>query len=262
MTDGVASSIEGHVGWLYLDRPERRNALSSAMWQAIPEAIATLSADRHLRVIIVSGRGEHFAAGADISEFATVYANRQSSAAYAASMAAAMSALAGCPLPTIAMIDGICIGGGVALAMCCDLRFATDRAVFAITPSRLGLVSSFEDTRRLAKCIGASVSKDLLFSGRKLDTREALHIGLVDRGFPLETCRRETMTYAAQIADGARASIKAAKLFIGLAVDGQAGETAQTHAAYLDAVEGPEFAEGRAAFMQKRKPDFDIDPKA
>ena len=256
MTHAIATSIDGNIGWLYLDKPERRNAISSAMWQAVPQAISSLSANRQIRVIILSGRGEHFAAGADISEFATVYANRQSSAAYAALMAAAMSALAECRQPTIAMIDGFCIGGGIALATCCDLRFATDRAMFAITPSRLGLVYSFEDTRRLVNVVGVSAAKDLLFSGRKLGTQEAVRIGLVDRAFPPKTCLGETMANAAQIAAGARNSIETAKRFVGLAVGGQVGETLQTHAAYLDAVEGAEFAEGRTAFLQKRRPDF------
>jgi enoyl-CoA hydratase/carnithine racemase len=252
----IRATAEGAIGRLILNRPEKRNAISAEMWRAIPHAIAGLEADQAVRVILIEGAGGDFASGADIAEFDTVYATRQSSATYAADMAQAMDALCAGGKPRIAVIRGVCIGGGVALALCCDLRFAAACARFAVTPAKLGIAYSFADTRRLVDCVGAAAAKDILFSGRKLDAAAALAHRLIDAVFPAAALEDEALAYAKLLAANSSASIAVARDFITRAESGQRAETEATRKAYLDILEGPDFQEGKAAFHAKRPPRF------
>jgi enoyl-CoA hydratase/carnithine racemase len=258
----IRVATEGPIGRLILDRPEKRNAISRAMWQAIPLAVAQLEADPAIRVIVLQGAGEHFAAGADISEFDHVYGSRENAAAYAADLAGAMEALTAGKKPRIAMIRGVCVGGGVALAVSCDMRFAESAARFAVTPAKLGIAYCFEDTRRLVACIGASAAKDMLFSGRLLDTGEALRVGLIDRVFAADWLEDDTLAYAHALAANSPATIAVARDFIARALAGQQAETEATHTAYLDILNGPDFHEGKSAFREKRPPRFQNNPKS
>lgn len=256
MTNLVRTTAEGPIGRLILNRPEKRNAISGDMWRAIPDAMAGMDADAAIRVILLEGAGRDFASGADIAEFDTVYANRHSSAAYAGDMARAMNALCSLRKPRIAVIRGVCIGGGVALALCCDLRFAESAARFAVTPAKLGIAYSFDDTRRLFDCVGAPAAKDILFSGRTLDAPTALRLGLIDAVFPAATLEDEALAYAKALAANSPASIAVARDFIARALSGQRAEDEATRAAYLDILDGPDFPEGISAFREKRPPRF------
>jgi enoyl-CoA hydratase/carnithine racemase len=256
LTNPVRVETEGAVGRVILDRPEKRNAISRAMWRAIPQAVARLEADPAIRVILLQGAGEHFAAGADISEFDEVYGSRENAAAYAADLAGAMDALSAGTKPRIAMIRGVCVGGGVALAVSCDLRFAEEGARFAVTPAKLGIAYCFEDTRRLVGCIGAAAAKDLLFSGRMLNTAEALHVRLIDRVCAAGALESETLAYANILSANSPATIAVAREFVGRAVAGQQTESDSTREAYLGILEGPDFQEGKTAFREKRAPSF------
>ena len=256
MTNLVLTTAQGAIGRLILNRPEKRNAISGDMWRAIPDATAGLDANAAIRVILLQGAGEDFASGADITEFDAVYANRLSSAAYAADMARAMTALSTSLKPRIAVIRGVCIGGGVAMALCCDLRFAESGARFAVTPAKLGIAYSFEDTRRLFDCVGASAAKDILFSGRTLDAAAALRLRLIDAVFPAAALEDEALAYANTLAANSPASIDAARAFIARAQAGQRAEDEATRTAYLDILEGPDFLEGTSAFREKRPPRF------
>lgn len=256
MHDAVRASTEGPVGRLTLHRPEKRNALTQAMWRAIPAAVGALAGDGAVRAVVLTGAGGHFAAGADIGEFEEVYATRARAAEYAADVAAAMEAVAGCAKPVIAMLRGACVGGGLGLALCADLRFASDDARFAITPSRLGLVYSFADTARLVGCVGAAAAKDMLFSARALGAEEALRLRLIDRLCPPDALEGAVAEYAAGVASLSHASIATTKRFVAAISAGQHAETGATSAAYLDALDGPDFAEGRAAFLARRAPRF------
>jgi enoyl-CoA hydratase/carnithine racemase len=257
MTDenasGLLIAVQGRVGTITLNRPGQRNAITRAMWLGLPGAVARLAA---VRVIVLRGAGGDFAAGADIGEFDTVYASRDAATDYAAAMAGAMDALLACGKPVIAAIEGFCIGGGVALTLCCDFSFADAGARFAITPARLGIAYSFADTRRLVARIGAAAAKDFLFSARRIDAAEALRMGLVDRVFVAGTLDAEVAGYAEVLAGNSAASQRVAKDFVARATAGQVAEDAATRAAYLDILEGPDFQEGRRAFSEKRKPDF------
>jgi len=256
MTDYITTEIHGQIGRIILNRPEKRNAVSRAMWRAIPAAIAALDRNDKVRVIILQGAGAHFAAGADIAEFDDVYATRASAAAYAGDLAAAMDALAGGEKPRIAVIQGVCVGGGVALALCCDLRFAADDARFAITPARLGLAYSFADTRRLVTTVGAAAARDLLFSARTITAAEALALRLVDRLHPAAELHAQAHLYARSVGALSSGTIRVARNFVARTVGGQITENADTYAAYLDLLEGPDFLEGKRAFKEKRLPEF------
>jgi enoyl-CoA hydratase/carnithine racemase len=256
LTHLIRTTAEGAIGRLILNRPEKRNAISGAMWRAIPDAIAGLDADPAVRVILLEGAGGDFASGADIAEFDTVYATRAASAAYADDMARAMDALCACRTPRIAVIRGVCIGGGVAVALCCDLRFAEAGARFAVTPAKLGIAYCFEDTRRLVACVGEAAAKDILFSGRKLDAASAFQHRLVDAVFPAATLEDEAAAYANMVAANSPASIAVARDFIALVQSGQLSDTEATRKAYLDILEGPDFQEGKSAFYAKRPPQF------
>ncbi len=256
MTNLIRTTVEGAIGRLILNRPEKRNAISADMWRAIPAAIAGLDADPAIRGILLEGAGGDFASGADIAEFETVYATRAASAAYADDMARAMDALCACRTPRIAVIRGVCIGGGVAVALCCDVRFAESGARFAVTPAKLGIAYCFEDTRRLVECVGEAAAKDILFSGRKLDAASAFQHRLVDAVFPAATLEDEALAYANMVAANSPAAIAVARDFIARAQSGQLCDTEATRKAYLDILEGPDFQEGKSAFYAKRPPRF------
>lgn len=259
MTDdasGLLVDIQGRVGTMTLNRPAHRNAITRAMWLGLPAVVAGLAADSAVRVVVLRGAGGDFAAGADIGEFDTVYASRAAATDYAAAMAGAMDALLACAKPVIAAIEGYCIGGGVALTLCCDLSFADAGARFAVTPARLGIAYSFADTRRLVARIGAAAAKDLLFSARRIDAAEALGMGLVDRVLAAGGLEAALVDYAEMLAGASPASQIVAKDFVSRAAAGQVAEDAATRATYLDILEGPEFGEGRRAFRERRKPAF------
>ena len=252
----IAVSVGDGIGRLVLNRPEKRNAVSRAMWHAIPEAVERLGSDPAVRVVVLEGAGGQFSAGADIGEFPEAYGTRAVASAYAALLAAAMDAVAGCGKPTLAAIGGACVGAGTALALCCDMRFAASDAFFAVTPARLGIAYSFVDTRRLVDCVGASAARDMLFSARRVEAWEALRLRLVDRVFAPEKLEAGTLAYARGLAGMSRESIRVARDFVARAVAGQVAEDEATLGAYLDVLEAPDFAVGLRAFLGKRAPRF------
>ena len=252
----IALTAGDGVGRLVLNRPEKRNAISSAMWHALPLAVARLASDPAVHVVVLEGAAGQFAAGADITEFPDAYGTRQQATAYAALLAAAMDALAACRKPTLAAISGACVGAGVALALCCDMRFAASDAYFAVTPAKLGIAYSFTDTQRLVACIGASAARDMLFSARRVDAWEAQRLRLVDRVFAADKITAGTLAYARGLAGMSQESIRVARDFIARAAAGQRDENDATRRAYLDVLETPDFAVGLRAFLEKRAPRF------
>lgn len=251
MTGEVRLERDGPVALVTISQPARRNAVSQAMWAAIPEVLARAG---EARAVVLRGEGEHFAAGADISEFEETYRDRGSAAAALDRLEAAMAAVAGCPAPVVAAVRGSCVGGGCGLALACDLRFAAPDARFAVTPAKLGLAYTLGDTKRLVDAVGLAAAKDILFSGRMVGAEEAHRIGLADRltADPVAAAR----DYAAQLAANAPGSLRAAKAMTARIAGGQSADDAETRGLYLDLVEGADFREGYAAFLEKRYPDF------
>jgi len=239
---------------LVLDRPEKRNAVTEAMWRALPARLEEARRIDGLRLLLVEGAGDHFAAGADIEEMAALADDKEAADAYARAVTDATDALAAFPLPTIALIRGACIGGGCGLALACDLRIADATARLGVTAAKLGLLYSVGDTRRLIEAVGASRAREMLFTASVLEAREALRAGLVDRVTDPGDLDTVAANYAREISGMSPASVRMLKQFVAQALD--AGESAQSRQAFADAFRGPDFAEGRRAFAERRPPRF------
>jgi enoyl-CoA hydratase/carnithine racemase len=241
---------------LTLNRPERLNALDAAMWAAMPGLVAQAAADPALKILLVSGADSRaFAAGADISEFSRLVSGGGASE-YLDRMAAATEALASFPKPSLAVIQGPCVGGGCGIALCCDFRFADDTARFGVTPARLGLSYTLADTKRLIEAVGAGRAKDLLMTARIVGAPEALSIGLIDRLVPAPDLWAAAEAYAATIAGLSQYSTRAAKAIIAEIQSGATAETEASRGFFIDSFAGVDLAEGARAFMEKRKPRF------
>jgi enoyl-CoA hydratase/carnithine racemase len=244
------------IGEIILSQPAKRNAISASMWSALGEAVAAAEQDDGAALIVVRGDGDHFASGADISEFAKVYETPQSAERYTRVMLQGLERLENCRKPTLAAIRGACVGGGCSIALACDFRFASDRSNFAITPARLGLVYSLADTRRLINAVGASCAKDILFSGRMLTAAEAEASRLINRLCTDDTLDATVSDFAATLAAASRYSIGATKEMIRLLQGGASDDDANAMALLVQSFSGPDFAEGFRAFLDKRPPRF------
>lgn len=240
---------------LLLNRPHRRNALTVAMWSAIPELVRQAETDPDVRVLVVRGAGGSFAAGADIAEMPEVYATQEAALANDARIQGAMQALEDCRKPVIAAIEGACVGGGCGLALACDLRVAADGSRFGITPAKLGLVYGAGDCRRLVQAVGLSVAKDMLFTGRLLAADEAFRVGLVDRLVPSGGLNEAIAGLAGQIAAASGWSVTSQKEILALLRTGVEPEP-RSRDLFGQSFSGPDFREGYAAFMDKRPPQF------
>jgi enoyl-CoA hydratase/carnithine racemase len=211
-SDRLIVSGEGPIGRLTLNNPERLNALSFDMWEEIPAALARLAEKPALRVVILSGAGEKaFAAGADISQFEDGYAGTETVARANETIERAFLAIEQCPVPTIAAIRGYCIGGGLAIALCCDLRIAAEGARFGIPPARLGLGYDHMSVRRVIEAVGPTSAKEILFTARQFSTAEATGMGLVNRVVAAAELGPFVQSLAEAIAANDRESVTAAK---------------------------------------------------
>ncbi|MGI9436424.1 MAG: enoyl-CoA hydratase-related protein, partial [Geminicoccaceae bacterium] len=194
--------------------------------------------------------------GADITEFAKVHASPQTADAYRRVVDAAYQAVANFKKPTIAMIQGVCFGGGCALSLCCDLRYADHAASLCIPPAKLGLVYSLKETKRLADLVGPSKAKEMLMGAYVVDADEALRIGLVTRLFDAADLKTEVYEFAERLAGLSQATILAVKGVMGEIVDGATSETATSRRLVEEQFDSQDYVEGRNAFLEKRKPDF------
>jgi enoyl-CoA hydratase/carnithine racemase len=245
------------IAQLVLDRPDKRNALSLAMWQAIPRLVGEAGADPAVKVLILRGAtAQAFSAGADIAEFDRVHASAASARDYHAVVGAAYEALASLAKPTIAMIQGVCFGGGCALALCCDLRYADPSARFCIPPARLGLAYSLGETKRLVDLVGPSRAKEMLMGATVLDAAEALRLGLATRLFPTPELEAQTLAFARHLCSLSQFTIRAVKQIVGEIVAGAVAETELSERLLEAQFEGPDYLEGRRAFLEKRPPAF------
>ncbi len=247
----IAAITIGTVAHLTIDRAEKRNAMTQAMWEALPALIDQADADGGVRVILLgSAIPGVFCAGADIGELLTNKDDANWRAANQAAINRAQHVLTRAAKPVVAFIDGDCIGGGCGLAMAADIRIATPRARFAITPAKLGLVYPLHDTKLLVDLVGPGQAKRLLFTGEIIDAVEALRIGLI------EAIADAPDAFISAICAASPWSVGAAKSFTRRILDGQADDDAETLRVFADAFTGPDFLEGAAAFVDKRKPEF------
>jgi enoyl-CoA hydratase/carnithine racemase len=254
MTD-ISLRFEPPFARIVLNRPERRNAITRAMWRALPAIRLAIEAREDMLVALIEGAGGHFSAGADISEFDEVYRDAAATRGYGDAVQDGLKAVMELDRPTIAILQGNAVGGGLGLALACDLRFCADDAYLAITPAKLGLVYGHAETRRLVELVGPSRAKDLLFTGRRIETDEALAIGLIDRR--IETALHETVFgYARGLAELSQASVRGGKRAVDAIAAGMRAETPAFRAVVESAALGPDFAEGREAFAEKRAARF------
>lgn len=255
-TTKIRARIDDGVGWLTINQPERRNAISLDMWQGIADAAAVFERDETVRAVVIHGEGgKAFASGADISEFETARANADQQARYAQVSAAGRGALQALTKPLIAEIEGYCVGGGLALALAADIRIASPGSRFAIPAAKLGLGYDYDGLATLARLVGPSTARDMLFSGRMLDTEEALRVGLINR--VAADLRATTADYAATIAGNAPLTVRAAKAAIRV-FERYSDDPAAADIAGLirQCFDSDDYREGRRAFMAKRKPRF------
>ncbi len=259
---GITTSIEtvdddgvehGAIGTIVIDNPERRNAMNAAMYQAVPAAVAGLTAHTDLRCVILRGAGDGaFSAGSDISEFP----NRRMggrAAGYDNAEHGAWEAIASIAVPVIAAIHGPCRGGGIAMALHSDLRIAASDATFAVPPASLGIAYPVEATERLVSLVGPAMAKQLLFTAEVLDADRALRIGLVQEVLTPEDLDDHVAGLARRIVRLAPLSIRAAKQTVDTIVThGRADAADAVRACY----QSEDFKEGVRAFMEKRRPHF------
>lgn len=257
MTGSIRLDTAAPLAEIVLSNPGRRNALSMDMWATLPSLIAEANANREVKVILLHG-GETgaFAAGADISEFETIYATPDGARAASQCIAAALSALEASAKPVIAAIEGACVGGGVSLAMAADLRVAGNSAKFAVTPGKLGLVYPAGDTRRLLTAIGPGLTKDILFTGRSLDAMEARSSGLIDRVTDAGTALAAARNWAGEISALSQWSVRATKTMIRELQATSADASPEAEALFLEGFSNEDFKEGYRAFLDKRPARF------
>ena len=240
---------DGAIAHLIIDRPEKRNAFSNAMWAALPGLVADAMVRTETRVLMLEAAVPGvFCAGADIGELA-----RPADGDVGLVRAAQLS-LANAPKPVIAVIEGDCIGGGCGLALACDIRVAGPAARFGLPPARLGLVYSLHDTKLLVDLVGPGQAKRMLFGAEPIDAAEAHRIGLVEM-LAAET-RDAARQLATTIAGNSAHSVAGSKRIIQRILDGQADDDLATLAMFAQAFAGPDFAEGVAAFGARRRPSF------
>jgi enoyl-CoA hydratase len=257
MTSKLIAEIQGSTGILVLNAPERRNALSLDMWQAIPGLVEQFEKDPAIRSIVVRGAGdEAFAAGADISEFEANRATDESAKTYDAATGRATLSLSNCSKPVIAAVKGICFGGGMALAMACDLRLASDNSRFCIPAGRLGIGYGFAGTAALVAKLGPSCTAEMLFTAKVYSAHEALMRGIVQAVAPVADFDNVVKGYTTMLGQNAPLSILASKKAIRAALSHDANDRAEADRAVANCMASTDYAEGRKAFLEKRKPAF------
>src|SRR5215813_15252902 len=184
-TEKMLSRKDGHVGYVVFNNPERRNAVSLEMWEATARILDDFGNDNDIRVVVLTGAGDKaFVSGADISKFENERASEEAVARYNQTVERANAAIYEYPKPTIAMIRGYCIGGGVGLALCCDLRICSDDSRFAVPAAKLGLGYAYHGLKRLVDVVGPSFAKEIFYTARQFDAAEALQMSLVNRILP------------------------------------------------------------------------------
>jgi enoyl-CoA hydratase len=253
----IRSHQAGGVLWITIDNPTRLNALTSAMWQGVTDAVRSGNADDGVRVIVLRGAGEKaFTAGADISEFETA---RSGDAAkdYDVINDTCFQTLMACPKPTMAMIHGYCFGGGLELAACCDLRLASEGATFSVPAAKLGLGYNARWIRPMLASLSPARAKEMLFTGQRYTVEEALQIGFLNRIVAAADLEAATTKIAQEIAANAPLTIRAAKMCVDeFLYRPEAVDMAALDAAVDACFTSADYAEGRRAFMEKRKPKF------
>ncbi len=254
----ILQRTEDGVGIVTFNNPEKRNAMSLAMWEGLGHALTELRDDPDVRVVVLRGAGDKaFVSGADISQFEKERHNARASEEYSRRSAAQRALLADYPKPTIACIRGFCLGGGMLVAMLTDIRIAAANSQFGIPAAKLGIAYGYDGLKHLVSLVGPSWARLLLYTGMRIDSAEALRIGLVDRVRPDHELWDATMDIARTISGNAPLAIKAAKITIAQVLkDAAERDMEAVNKIGTACMDSEDFREGRQAFMEKRKPQF------
>jgi len=254
----ILQGIVDGVGVITFNNPEKRNAMSLDMWEGLGEALIALRDDPDVRVVILVGAGDKaFVSGADISQFEKTRHNAAASEEYSRKSAAQRALLGDYPKPTISCIRGFCLGGGMQVAMLTDIRIAAADSQFGIPAAKLGIAYGYEGLRHLVSLVGPSWARLIMYTGMRIDSAEALRIGLVDRVIPTEELWGATMEIARTISGNAPLAIQAAKITIAQVLKDPAERDMEAIKRIgIACMDSEDFREGRSAFMEKRKPQF------
>ena len=257
MTGTVRMEPEGHIGFLTFDHQVRRNAVSLKMWQELGDGLEAYAKEDQIRVVVLRGAGEKaFIAGADISQFDEHRSNAEATREYDKISGRASHLLATFPKPTIAKIQGFCIGGGVAIALGCDLRIASQDSTFAIPAARLGLGYAYDGVKTLVDLVGPSCAKEIFFTARQFTAAEAYNMGLINQVTTRDNLRPLVAQYCDQIASNAPMTVRAVKETVADLMNTSRDNKEAVEDLISACFESEDYKEGRAAFMEKRKPDF------
>jgi len=257
-SDKMLAEKDGPIGWLIFNNPQRHNAMSLDMWAAVPGIVAQFEADPAVRVVVLRGAGDKaFVSGADISEFEQVRNSREETLKYDEVGDRASKAIHACTKPTIAMINGYCIGGGMGIAVSCDLRLCSDKSRFGVPAAKLGVGYQYPGVKKLMDLVGPAFTKEIFYTGRQFSAQEALAMKLVNRVLPEEQLEGYVREYAGTMAGNAPLTIGAVKVTVTeLLKDLAARDMARSEAAVVACFDSEDYKEGRRAFMEKRPPVF------
>jgi enoyl-CoA hydratase/carnithine racemase len=258
MTEKLKLEKDGAIGWIIFNQPEKRNAVSQEMWAAMPGYVDELTNDDAIRVVILRGAGEHFVSGADISQFKDNRKNAADEAEYRRISGAGSDALAHLGKPLLAMISGFCIGGGVSIALTCDLRIAADDARFGIPAARLGLGYHYKGMDKLIHLVGPAHTKELFFTARTdFTAQDALRMRLVNQVVPRAELESFTRTYAETIARSAPLTVRSVKTNVDQLLKApDERDVALMDKLIADCFNSEDYQEGVRAFSEKRRPQF------
>src|ERR1700761_8337717 len=254
----ILQRVADGVGVVTFNNPEKRNAMSLEMWEGFGEALIELRDNPEVREVVLTGAGDKaFVSGADISQFEKSRHNAEASEEYSRKSAAQRALLADYPKPTIACIRGYCLGGGMQVAMLADIRIAADNSQFGIPAAKLGLAYGYDGLRNLVSLVGPSWARLLMYTGMRIDSAEAVRIGLIDRMVPDTELWGATMEIARTISGNAPLAIQAAQITIAQVLkDPKDRDMDAIKNIGIACMDSEDFREGRQAFMEKRKPEF------
>ncbi|MDP2410253.1 MAG: enoyl-CoA hydratase [Pseudolabrys sp.] len=257
-TDKMLARKEGSVGYLTFNNPERHNAVSLEMWEAASGYLEDFKNDKAIRVVVLTGAGgKAFVSGADISKFESERSSKDAVDRYNIAVDRANAAVYDFPKPTIAMIRGYCIGGGVGLALCCDMRICSDNSKFGVPAAKLGLGYGYTGIKKLVDLVGPSFAKEIFYTARQFTAAEAEKMGLVNRVLPGEELEQYVKDYAETIGGNAPLTVDAVKFIVGEVVKPESERNLKKCADLVaQCFASNDYTEGRKAFMEKRKPAF------
>jgi enoyl-CoA hydratase len=258
MTEKLLARKEGRVGFVTFNNPERHNAMSLEMWEATVRHLNEYAKDPEVRVLVLTGAGgKAFVSGADISKFEDERSSKEGIERYNAAVERGYATVHTFPKPTIAMIRGYCIGGGMGIASCCDIRICAPNARFAVPAAKLGLGYDFPGLKRLVDLVGPSFTKEIFFTARQFDAAEAKDMGFANRVVPEEEIEAYVKNYAETIAANAPLTVNSIKFIVGEVMkDESKRDLKRSSDLVAECFASKDYIEGRQAFMEKRKPVF------